>query len=184
MTAKERQIAEMERFTDTVKHRRPKRSEQLSAQTDPGDNTRYISHSLRLAELKRPDMDNVEEVKARILQYLQICAEDDVRPSVAGLSLAMEVDRRRLWEIREGKMGKNPEVAALLKKAMQILELHINNYMQDGKINPVSGIFLMKNNFGYADKQEVIVTPNAPLGEQKDQAVLEAKYRDSVAEEE
>ena len=34
------------------------------------------------------------------------------------------------------------------------------NYMQNGKINPVSGIFLGKNNFGYQDKTEYVVTPN------------------------
>ena len=36
------------------------------------------------------------------------------------------------------------------------------NYMQNGKINPVSGIFLGKNNFGYQDKQEMVLTPNNP----------------------
>ena len=34
------------------------------------------------------------------------------------------------------------------------------NYMQNGKINPVAGIFLGKNNFGYQDKSEYILTPN------------------------
>ena len=34
------------------------------------------------------------------------------------------------------------------------------HYMQNGKINPVSGIFLGKNNFGYQDKTEYVVTPN------------------------
>jgi hypothetical protein len=34
------------------------------------------------------------------------------------------------------------------------------NYMQNGKINPVAGIFLGKNNFGYQDKTEYVVTPN------------------------
>ena len=36
------------------------------------------------------------------------------------------------------------------------------NYMQTGRINPVSGIFLGKNNFGYQDKQDVVITPNNP----------------------
>ena len=32
--------------------------------------------------------------------------------------------------------------------------------MQQGKINPVSGIFLGKNNFCYRDQQEMVLTPN------------------------
>ena len=35
------------------------------------------------------------------------------------------------------------------------------NYMQNGKVNPVAGIFLGKNNYGYQDKTEYVLTPNA-----------------------
>ena len=52
--------------------------------------------------------------------------------------------------------------------------------MQNGKINPVSGIFLMKNNFGYQDKSEVVLTPNNPLGETIDKRTLEEKYLDAL----
>ena len=40
------------------------------------------------------------------------------------------------------------------------MEILWENYMQNGKINPVSGIFLGKNNFGYQDKTEYVVTPH------------------------
>lgn len=166
-----------------TKRKRPDLSEKQSVHTEPGDNTKYINHSLRLADLGKVDLTNVEEVTQRIKDYFVICAEDDMKPSVAGLALAMDIDRRYLWEIREGKKGKTPEVADTLKKAMKILDLQMVDYMQNGKINPVSGIFLMKNNFGYADKQEVVVTPNQPLGDTKDQKALEERYLDSVVEE-
>lgn len=77
-------------------------------------------------------------------------------------------------------MGKNPAVSDTLKRTMQLLDLQMVDYMQNGQINPVSGIFLMKNNFGYADKQEVVVTPQSPLGETKDTKELEERYVDSV----
>ena len=41
-----------------------------------------------------------------------------------------------------------------------MLETLWENYMQAGKINPVSGIFLGKNNYNYQDKTEYVVTPN------------------------
>lgn len=56
----------------------------------------------------------------------------------------------------------------------------MENYMQNGKINPVAGIFLMKNNMGYQDKQEVVVTPNQQLGEQIPAEALEKKYLEDV----
>ena len=41
----------------------------------------------------------------------------------------------------------------------------------------------MKNNFGYADKQEVVLTPNNPLGDTKDTKELEERYIESVVED-
>ena len=32
--------------------------------------------------------------------------------------------------------------------------------MNSGKVNPVAGIFLGKNNYGYQDKTEYVLTPN------------------------
>lgn len=165
-----------------TKRKRPDLSEKQTVHTEPGDNRKYILHSLRLAELPKLNLTSVEEVTQRIKDYFTICAEDDMKPSVAGLALAMDIDRRYLWEIREGRKGKNPAVADTLKKAMKILDLQMVDYMQNGKINPVSGIFLMKNNFGYADKQEVVLTPNNPLGDTKDTKELEEQYIDSVVD--
>ena len=36
----------------------------------------------------------------------------------------------------------------------------MEDYMQNGKINPVTAIFLAKNNFGYKDTQEFVVNNN------------------------
>lgn len=163
-----------------TKQKRPKKSEQMAVQTEPGDNTKYLNHSLKIAELPRIDTKNIEQLKERITRYFEICAEDDMKPSVAGLALAIGVDRRTLWKWTQ---SENSDRVDTVKRAYAILDLQMNDYMQNGKINPVSGIFLMKNNFGYQDKQDVIITPNNPLGETVDQKQLEDKYIDSVAEE-
>ena len=65
--------------------------------------------------------------------------------------------RRRLWEIATGNNHRPNgeytnlprESADAIKKAYDFLGNLWENYMQNGKINPVSGIFLGKNNFGY-----------------------------------
>lgn len=163
-----------------VKHKRPNRSEAMKVHTEPGDNTKYLNHSLRLAELSTIDIKNPEQIAKRVTEYFTICAEDDMKPSVAGLAVAIGTDRRRLWEWANTEKSDRTDV---IKKAYALLDLQINNYMMNGKINPVSGIFLMKNHFGYADKQEVVVTPNNPLGEQKTTEELEQRYLDSVVDE-
>ena len=50
--------------------------------------------------------------------------------------------------------------------------------MQNGQVNPVSGIFLGKNHFGYRDQQEHILTPNNPLGNDVDSESIARKYDD------
>jgi hypothetical protein len=69
----------------------------------------------------------------------------------------------------------------LVKKTYAILEELWEDYMQNGKINPVSGIFLGKNHFGYQDKTDVVVR----RGEDEatiPQEVLEERYRDVLGD--
>ena len=56
------------------------------------------------------------------------------------------------------------------------MEILWENYMQNGKINPVSGIFLGKNNFGYQDKTEYVVTPNVNNDSDYDPDAIKARY--------
>lgn len=163
-----------------VKKKRPKKSEQMAPKLEPGDNRKFLHTSMKIWNMPKVDMSDEKAVTKRIGDYFKICEDDDMKPSVAGLALALDVDRVYLWELRTGAKGKNPKVANTIKRAMKLLDAQMTDYMQNGKINPVSGIFLMKNNFGYADKQEVVVTPNNPLGDGQDEKQLEEKYQDSV----
>jgi hypothetical protein len=141
--------------------------ETLAPVTEPGDNAKYIGVSLQLFNLPKVDLRKPEDVQARLSEYFQIRIDADLKPTVAGMAMALGIDRRRLWEIKSGaKMGGTTEydlptpTLVAIKKAYDFLENLWENYMNNGKINPVSGIFLAKNNFGYQDKTEYVVTPN------------------------
>lgn len=136
--------------------------------TEPGDNRKYLSVSMQLMKLPDIDLNDPEQVEQRLEEYFAIHFENDLKPTVAGMGLALNgMDRRRLWEIKTGNLkGGTTEynlptsTLDAIKKAYKIMENMWENYMQNGKINPVSGIFLGKNNFGYQDKQEMVLTPN------------------------
>lgn len=162
-----------------VKKKRAPRPEQ-TVQTEPGDNARYLRHSLMIARLPKVDLTDANAVRERVFQYFDLCEQNDMKPHVAGLALALGISRQQLWNIRTGVNGKNPDVLDTLKRACELLDAQMSDYMQNGKINPVAGIFLMKNNFGYTDKQEVIVTPSIPLGDQSDDKSLQERYTDAV----
>jgi hypothetical protein len=141
--------------------------ETLAPVTEPGDNAKYIGVSLRLFNLPTIDLRDPEAVQERLSEYFRIHVEADLKPTVAGMAMALGIDRRRLWEIKSGAPTTNrwlddipTPVKDSIKKAYDFLETLWENYMHNGKINPVSGIFLGKNNFGYQDKTEYVVTPN------------------------
>lgn len=136
-------------------------------------NTRYIKKNLEVASLPEIDMTDPEQVRKRIVEYFEIEAKYGNKPTVAGLGMALNgMDRRRLWEIKTGNFGNTKGIVTQLpksvtdniKKAYRIMEQLWEDYMQNGKINPVAGIFLGKNNYGYQDKTEYILTPKAGQG--------------------
>ena len=141
--------------------------ETLAPVTEPGDNAKYLAVGLKLFNMPPIDLRNPEQVVDRLAEFFQIHAEADMKPTVSGMAMSLGLDRRRLWEIKSGAMigGHTPiDLPTLtvdsIKKAYNYMEILWENYMQNGKINPVSGIFLGKNNFGYQDKTEYVVTPN------------------------
>lgn len=164
-------------------NKRPDRTEAVSVHTDPGDNRKYLQHTMRMWDWPEVDMREPEQVSERIRQYFCICIEDDMKPSVAGMACAFGVDRKTIWAWANGVDSKTlpTESRNLIKKAYQNLNAQMENYMQNGKINPVAGIFLMKNNMGYQDKQEVVLTPNNQLGEAASAEELQQKYIEAAA---
>ena len=154
-----------------------------TAQLQPGDNRKFLEHDLKMWDWPAVDMTKPEAVTERIGNYFRICAEDDMKPSVAGMALAFGIDRRTLWKWVNGIDSAYipSESRDSLKKAYYFLNAQMEDYAQNGKINPVAAIFLMKNHFGYQDKQEVVLTPNNQLGETTSPEELQQKYLEATA---
>jgi hypothetical protein len=151
--------------------------------TDPGDTTKIVQTNMKFMLLPKIDLHEPEAVKKRIIEYFQIYAEADMKPTVAGMAMALGVDRRRLWEIKTGTLvggvGKQhlpEETLDCIKKAYEILEATMESYANAGKINPVMAIFMMKNHFGYQDKTEYVLTPNQKQESDYDADEISKRY--------
>ena len=148
-------------------------------QVAPGDNTKYLNLGMQLFNLPPIDLKDPEQVNNRLMEFFKIHADADMKPTVSGMGMALGLDRRRLWEIKTGnaKAYNLPtSVADSIKRAYEYMEILWENYMQNGKINPVSGIFLGKNNFGYQDKTEYVVTPNVNNDSDYNAEDIRARY--------
>lgn len=149
-----------------------------------GDNTKYLQQSMELMRLSTIDLHDPAAVNYRLEEYFGIMEKYDTKPTVAGMAMALGMDRRTLWAIRNDqptggagyKTALPLEVANSIKKAYLLMENLWENYMQNGKINPVSGIFLGKNNFGYKDKTEYVLTPNAQQDNDYDADSIRQRY--------
>lgn len=150
----------------------------------PGDNARYLRHSLAIWKLPPLDLDDDKAVEERVSWYFDHCAKDDMKPSVNGLAMALGVSRQTLYNWATGqRRGEKSDRVDLIKRAYDLLQLQWEEYMLNGKVNPVSGIFLGKNHFGYTDKQEVTLRPGAAEEAPVDPAALEDKYADVIVDE-
>ena len=151
---------------------------------DPGDNTRIVQTSMKFFDMPRVDLKNPEAVRERLAEYFRIYGEADLKPTVAGMAMALGVNRRILWAIANDqptggngyKLNLPPESTDFVKKAYEMLEMSMEAYANAGKINPIMAIFMMKNHFGYQDKTEYVLTPNQKQESDYDADEISKRY--------
>jgi hypothetical protein len=153
-------------------------------QTEPGDNTKIVQTSMKFFDMPKVDLHDPEAVRDRLAEYFNIYAEADLKPTVAGMAMALGVNRRLLWAIANDqptggagrKMNLPPDCTHLIKKAYEILETSMENYAASGKINPVMAIFMLKNHWNYTDKTEYVLTPNQKQESDYDADEISKRY--------
>lgn len=150
---------------------------------EPGDNSKFLMTALAVKEIGKTkvDLTDAEAVTERIRQYFELMTERDQKPTMTGLAMALGYRRQRLYEIQNnlpiGGLHGNaatfyghtenptpPHVREIICQALELMTTLWEDYMQNGKINPASGIFIGKNFYGMKDEVEHVVSaPNNPL---------------------
>lgn len=131
----------------------------------------------RLSKVGRPlKFSNVRTLQRKIDDYLQNCTELGKMPTITGLAVALDTDRRTLIEYAD-----RPEFTNAIKRAKAIIESELEDNALRGKTNPAVSIFSLKNNYGWHDKVEVQAT-NLNANVELDPATAEAftKYLDTL----
>ena len=151
---------------------------------EPGDNTRIVQTNMKFFDMPRVYLKNPDAVRERLCEYFKIYGEADLKPTVAGMAMALGVNRRTLWAIANDqptggngyKLNLPPESTDLVKKAYEMLEMSMEAYANSGKINPVMAIFMLKNHWQYADKTEYVLTPNQQQASDYDAEDIRKRY--------
>ena len=146
------------------KRKRPDRTEALSPHYEKGEMSRMIQNALDLSNMGKIDMHDPEAVERRVDEAFMYMIEHDMKPTIESIALAFGTNRTTMWRWREGVESDLPEGSRnAIKRAYSLTNQLLTQTMADGRINPIPAIFLLKNNFGYRDQTDVVVTPNNPL---------------------
>lgn len=151
-----------------------------STQT-PRNNRDSIELVRELSRWPTIDPSDPEQLWNRFDEFCELCERHNSKILVSGLCMSFGMSRNEVLDWSKGKRTRldnvlSPESADALKNILKSLEVSWECAMQnDGYRNPVTGIFLGKNNFGYKDESQTIVKhEDAAQGPSK--AELEAKY--------
>lgn len=128
------------------------------------DNAETTAKVLELYNLDPIDTTDINQIGNRVQYYFNWCASGGIRPGVEGLALALGTTRSTLnrWEHGENGADKRD----IIKKAKQFIANYLEILAQSGKINPVTYIFMAKNNHGYKDQTDININIDNPLGDQ------------------
>jgi len=100
-----------------------------------------------------------QEMQDRIDDYFQLCQSYGLNPTVEGLALAVDYDRRSLFDIQTGK-GKLA-FSDIVKKAKDFIANYDAILASANRINSAVYCFRSKNFYGMKDVQQVEVAPTA-----------------------
>lgn len=134
-------------------------------------NKKLIEHSRKVKAIEKPNARFPDTVKCACEKYFDICETDGVKPSVAGLGVALGVSREILLSWVRGEISV--ECADVIKEYFALIEIFDETALKDNRTNAVSGIFLMKNNHGYKDEVVTKVVDDREISNEE----IEQRYR-------
>lgn len=153
-----------------------------NANLTSSDMSRYIRQARSTVSLPEIDISDINQVKQRLEWYFNKCEESGLKPTMMGMCNALGVSRQTMYNWGHGEYRSGTHLRTI-QKYLNMLEEIWEMEMVEGKINPIVGIFLGKNHFGYADKQEFELSPKDPLGDRTDTKALEERYIESVVDD-
>lgn len=127
---------------------------------------------------------DVAELEQRFGWYIQLCQDYDMKLGNLACYLALGISKQEVWDWERGQKAAhtNPALRDFAKKVKFYCGAYREGLMQDGKINPVTGIFWQKNYDGLRDQQEYVVAAQNPLGDNMSRQQIEDRFSADFAE--
>ena len=102
-----------------------------------------------------PAFRSVEELNSDIKGFLDLCYKTTTIPTVMGLATWLGCSRDTLYA--HANDSRSP-FSYSVKNFIDICHMSLENGAVDGKVNPVTYIFMGKNYFGLSDSKDIKVS--------------------------
>ena len=90
---------------------------------EDGDNAKFTSMNLHFMNLLKIDLHDEKAVQDRLNEYFDFMIQNDMKPSVSGMAMALGLDRRRLWEIKTGNTQGSGALGGLSSLPQEVTDL-------------------------------------------------------------
>lgn len=101
---------------------------------------------------------SIEQLESDIAEYLDVCNNTQTVPTITSLALWLKVDKTTIYEHAN---NSNSPFSPILKNVITYCHSIIQNGTVDGKINPVTYIFISKNDYSMRDDKNITVSPSS-----------------------
>ncbi len=137
---------------------------------EKGKNAALLESTLMGFNLPTIDTSDPQQIVKRASEYFSHCIDYNERPGTADLCVWLGCTRQTWYSWVRGESRQTTH-QAVCQRINQLLDSQLEKALQQNLINPVSAIFLMKNNLGYRDAPP-------PEKEQKPTALIEQSMED------
>ena len=148
----------------------------------PGDNTRYTGIMLEIKSWGEVDTSDVQALQERFWKFVEFCGQADIRVTNMLAYFALGINKDTAGDWKHGRT-RTPELSRFIKGVQDFCASYRELLGADGKLNPVTLIWWQKNYDGFVDKQEIVVSPNNPLGDVTSPEEIKKRLDEGIPED-
>ena len=101
---------------------------------------------------------SIEQFEKDVSEYFEVCNNTQTVPTITSLALWLRVDKSTIYEHAN---NSNSPFSDILKNIITYCHSIIQNGTVEGKINPVTYIFISKNDYSMRDDKNITVSPGS-----------------------
>lgn len=120
---------------------------------------------------------SIEQFEKDVSEYFDVCNNTQTVPTITSLALWLRVDKSTIYEHAN---NSNSPFSDTLKNIITYCHSIIQNGTVEGKINPVTYIFISKNDYSMRDDKNITVTPNSdkdPINSSETMAAIQKQIQ-------